>query len=119
MEHTREFMRHVPGMWNSQPNGGFEKKRAMSSLPVCYSSRTLFGITEQYSKEGLPGDCWCESRLQVHVLLCLFADEEVNIFHVRVQSRMGLPFLIPDQPSSGYDDVTAWMYGAASLARRS
>ena len=90
MEHTREFMRHVPGMWGSQPNGGFEKERAMSSLPVCHSSQALFGITEQYSKEGLSGDCWCESRFH------LFTNEEVNIFHVRVQSRMGLPFLIPD-----------------------
>ena len=43
----REFMWHVPGIGGSQPNGGFEKERAMSSLPVCHSSGALLGISKQ------------------------------------------------------------------------
>ena len=89
-------MWHVPGIGGSQPNGSFEKERAMSSLPISHSSGALLRISKQQSKEGLSGDCWRESGFQVHVLLRLFANEKVYILHMRVQGGMSLPFLVPD-----------------------
>ena len=47
----------------------------MGSLSIGYSTRALFGITKQQSKEGLSGDCWRKGRFEVHVLLRLFANE--------------------------------------------
>ena len=38
LKDPREFVWHVPDIGGSQPNGGFEKERAASSLPVCHSS---------------------------------------------------------------------------------
>ena len=31
-------------------------------------------------------------------MLCLFTEEQINIFHVCVERGMGLPFLVPDEP---------------------
>ena len=32
VEHTREFMRHVPGMWGSQPNGGLIQRSELGDM---------------------------------------------------------------------------------------
>ena len=50
----------------------------MGSLSIGYSTRALFGITKWQSKEGLSGDCWRKGRFEVHVLLRLFANEQVH-----------------------------------------
>ena len=34
------------------------------------------------SEEGLARDCRSEGRLEIHILLCLFIDENICIFHV-------------------------------------
>ena len=39
LKDPRELMWHIPDGGGSQPNGGFEKERAVSSLSVCHSSR--------------------------------------------------------------------------------
>ena len=59
--------------------------------------RALFGITKWQSKEGLSGNCWRKGRFEVHVLLRLFADEQVHILHVGVECGVGLPFFGPKQ----------------------
>ena len=79
----------------------------MGSLSIGYSTRALFGITEQQSKEGLSGDCWRKGRFEVHVLLRLFANEQVHIFHMAVECGVSLSFLVPDKPSSDNHYVAA------------
>ena len=91
----------------------------MGSLSIGYTTRALFGITKQQSKEGLSGDCWREGRFEVHVLLGLFANEQVHILHMSVERGMGLPFLVQTSPVV---TITTWQPGmndAASLARKS
>ena len=48
------------------------------------STRALF-VTKQQSKEGLSGNCRRKGRFEVHILLCLFANEQVHIFHMGVE----------------------------------
>ena len=72
---------------------------AMGSLSIGHSTRALFGITKQQSKEGLSG-CRRKGRFEVHILLCLFANEQVHIFHMGVECGVSLSFLVPDKPSS-------------------
>ena len=79
----------------------------MSSLSIGYSTRALFGITKQQSKEGLSGDCRGEGRFEVHILLCLFANEQVHILHMSVECGVGLSFLVPDKPSSDNNNMAA------------
>ena len=57
----------------------------MSSLSIGHSTWALLGITQQQTKEGLSGDCWRKCRFEVNILLCLFTDKEVYIFHVGVE----------------------------------
>ena len=79
----------------------------MGSLSIGYSTRALFGITKQQSKEGLSGDCWRKGRFEVHILLRLFANEQVHIFHMGVECGVSLSFLVPDKPSSDNNYVAA------------
>ena len=79
----------------------------MGSLSIGYSTRALFGITKQQSKEGLSGDCWRKGRFEVHVLLRLFANEQVHILHMGVECGVGLSFLVPNKPSSDNHHVAA------------
>ena len=72
----------------------------MGSLSIGYSTRALFGITKQQSKEGLSGDRRRKGRFEVHILLCLFANEQIHIFHMGVECGVSLAFLVPDQSSS-------------------
>ena len=60
----------------SQPYRSFEKERSMSSLVLCYSAWALLGVAEHCPEEGLPGDRRGKSRLQIHVLLGLLADQK-------------------------------------------
>ena len=69
----------------------------MSSLSIGYSTRALFGITKQQSKEGL----------SVHILLCLFTNEQVHILHMSVECGVSLSFLVPDKPSSDNNNMAA------------
>ena len=79
----------------------------MSSLSIGYSTRALFGITKQQSKEGLSGDCRREGRFEVHILLCLFTNEQVHILHMSVECGVSLSFLVPDKPSSDNNNMAA------------
>ena len=86
-------MWHVPGSGGSQPNGGFEKERAVSSLPICYSS----GAGEGCSSAGvshlvtpLPFSSVMGSRKQAGVL-------GPSSIHRALARRVGRPFL-PDSP---------------------
>ena len=91
----------------------------MGSLSIGYSTRALFGIPKQQSKEGLSGDCWRKGRFKVHVLLRLFANEQVHILHIGVECEWVCPFWSQTSPAV---TITTWqpgMYDAASLARKS
>ena len=87
-------------------------------------SRPCFRETAAFEKTNLSVTLWLkdrrrEGRFEVHILLCLFTNEQVHILHVRVECGVSLAFLVPNKPSSDNDDMAAGMYGAASLARRS
>ena len=79
----------------------------MGSLSISYSTRALFGITKQQSKEGLSGDCRREGRFEVHILLRLLTNEQVHILHMGVECGVSLSFLVPDQPRSGNNNMAA------------
>ena len=79
----------------------------MSSLSIGHSTWALLGITQQQMKEGLSGDCRRKGRFEVHILLRLFANEQVHIFHMGVECGVSLSFLVPDKPSSDNNDMAA------------
>ena len=85
----------------------------MFSQVVSYSG-TLPRVTKQNSKEGLSRDCRDKGRLEVHVLLGLFADERIQTFHVRSEGRVGLPFLFLDESSGGNYNACPW-YNACAV----
>ena len=59
------------------------------------TSGTLFGVAKKQSKERLARNSPDKSGLEVHVLLCFFPHQDVNLFHVYSQRRMRVCFLFP------------------------
>ena len=49
------------------------------------TSGTLFGVAKEESKERLARDSRDKGGLEVHVLLCFFPHQDVNLFHVYSQ----------------------------------
>ena len=81
---------------------------------VSYTSWALTGVSKQNTEERLPQDCWDKGRLEVHVLLSLFTDEDIKAFHVRSKGRVRLPFLLPDKACSGNNHSGTW-YDACAV----
>ena len=70
------------------------------------TSGTLFGVAKKQSKERLARNSPDKSGLEVHVLLCFFPHQDVNLFHVYSQRRMRVCFLFPHQPSGCNDNFS-------------
>ena len=87
----------------------------MGSLSIGYTTRALFGITKQQSKEGTVG---AKADLR-SISCCVSSLEQVHVFHMDVECGVSLSFfLVPDKPSSDNYHV-AGMFDAASLACKS
>ena len=80
----------------------------MGSLSIGCSTKALFGITKQQSKEGLWGNCWRKGRFGVHVLLRLFADEQVHVLHMGVEWSGSVLFWSQTSPVV---TITTWQPG--------
>ena len=80
----------------------------MFSQVVRYSPWALPWVTNQDTKKWLSRDCWDEGGLEVHVLLSFLTNEHIQTFHVCSEGRVSLPFLPPNQPSSGYNNSGPW-----------
>ena len=81
---------------------------------VSYTSWALTGVSKQNTEERLPQDCWDKGRLEVHVLLSLFTDEDIKTFHMCSKGRVRLPFLLPDKACSGNNHSGTW-YDACAV----
>ena len=53
------------------------------------------GVSKQDAEERLLRDGWDKSRLEVHVLLDLLTDKNIQAFHMDSKGRMHLPFFAP------------------------
>ena len=89
-----------PTIARQSPSSSAEEVLALSSSSMCASSSSGCSVlgTVGDSEEEL----WTEtaSRFEVHILLRLFANEQVHIFHMGVECGVSLSFLVPDKPSS-------------------
>ena len=53
-------------------------RRVVLPKVVCNSARALSGVSKQDAEERLPRDCWDKCRLEVHVLLGLLTDKDIQ-----------------------------------------
>ena len=78
----------------------------MGSLSIGYSTRALFWDHQAAVERRVVGGRR-EGRFEVHILLCLFTNEQVHILHMGVECGVSLSFLVPDKPSSGNNNMAA------------
>ena len=57
------------------------------------TSGTLFGVAKEQSKERLARDSRDKGGLEVHVLLCFFSYQDVNLFCVLSATNACVPFV--------------------------
>ena len=80
---------------------------------VRYATGAVAGVPKQDSEERLPRNCRDKGRLEVHILLGLLTDEDIQSFHMRSKGRVYLSFLLPNESCSGDNNSCPWYEAGA------